>query len=120
MCQPTLSHMNRKGFILLEAMATCALMMLTWYFITQCAVQAITLEAHVESRSKALIAAHTTIEKLRAGLYPLKNQTVTENGMQIVVSCNQKLYAELLYIVMVKVIVDAQELVCLKTALLKT
>ena len=106
--------------MLLEAMATCALVMLTWYAITQCAVQALALEKQSEKKAVALIAATTTIEKLRAGVYPLQNRTITQDALQIVVSCEQKLYTELLYIVMVKVLADAQELVCLKTAVLKT
>ncbi|MBY0110156.1 MAG: hypothetical protein K2X90_03540 [Candidatus Babeliaceae bacterium] len=108
-----------KGFVLLEAMATCALVMFTWYVITQCAVQAIALEAQVEKKAKALIAANSTIEKLKSGLLLLKNQTITDNGMEIVVSCEQKLYAELLQIVMVKVFIDGLESVCLKTAILQ-
>jgi hypothetical protein len=112
--------MNRKGFILLEGMVTCALVMLTWYVITQCAVQAITLQRQVEKKAMALVAASTTLEKLKAGVYPLKNQTVTEHTMQIQVTCEKKLYAELLYSAVVKVFIDTQELVCLKTALLKT
>jgi len=111
--------MNRKGFILLEAMATCALVMLTWYFITQCSVQAIALEQQVEKRAVALIAASSGIEKLRAGVYPLKNQTITENGMQIIISCEQKIFTELLQVINVKVLKDAQELIWLKTAVLK-
>ncbi len=113
-------RLEQEGFVLLEAIATCALVMLTWYFITQCAVQAIMLEHQVEKRATALGTACSVIEKLRAGVYSLKNQTITENGMQIIVSCEQKLYAEFLHVVMVKVLSDAQELVCLKTAILKT
>lgn len=108
-----------EGFVLLEAMAACALVMLTWYFITQCAVQAMVLETQVEKKTNALIAANTTIEKLRIGRYSLKNQTITQDNVQIVVSCEQKLYSEMLQVIKVKVLVDDQELICLKTAILK-
>lgn len=109
----------RSGFIMLEAIATCALVMLTWYVITQCAVQAAALERQVEGRVTALVAASTTLEKLRAGVYPLKNQTVTENGLPVIVSCQQKLYAGVLYVVEVTATSGDHETVRIKTAMVK-
>ncbi len=111
--------MSRNGFVLLEAIATCALVMLTWHVITQCAVQAIVLEQQVEKKANALIAASSAIEKLRAGVYPLKNQTITENSVQIIVSCEQKYLTEMLQVISVKVVQDTQELLCVKTAVLQ-
>lgn len=110
---------KHKGFILLEAMVSCALVMLTWYAITLCAVQAIALKVQVENKGKALIAASTCIEKLRAGVYPLKNQTIIENGFKVIVACEQKFYGDYLKVFTVKLIQDESEYISLKTAVLE-
>ncbi len=108
-----------KGFVLLEAVATCALVMITWHLITHCAVQALVLEKEVEKKANALIAATSIIEKLKAGILPLKSHIVTQQGMQIHITCEQELFAQLLQVIMVKVLIGNRELICLKTALLQ-
>lgn len=69
---------RKTGFMLLECLVTCFIVMLTWFYITNCAVQALTIEQQIESKIAAFIAASTTLEKLRAGVYPLKTQTITQ------------------------------------------
>lgn len=108
-----------SGFILIESILACAFIMLAWYLITQCAVQAIILEQQIEQKIMALVVASTTIEKLRSGLYLLKDQTVKERGMLIVIKCGKALLHNLLYPITLTVLYDTQELLCIKTAVLQ-
>ncbi len=107
-----------SGFILIESVLTCALIMLAWYLITQCAVQALTLEQRIEQKIGALVLASTTIEKLRSGIHPLKDQTIKEHDMLIVITFGKTLCHNLLYCFTLTVLNETQELLCIKTTML--
>lgn len=110
---------KKNGFMLIESLVTCAIIMVTWYAIIQCAVQAIALEQQIERKIAGISCASTIIEKLRSGAYPLKNNVIILNGLHATITCTKKLCAELLFLVTVTVTHDTQELVCINTAILK-
>lgn len=106
--------------MLLESVVTCAIVMITWYLLVQCAVQAIVLEQQIEQKIQGLSLASTTIEKLRSGAYQLKDQVITQDALTVTVACTQKLCAGLLYNVTITVTQNTQEVLCIQTALLRS
>lgn len=107
----------RDGFVVWEALVTCALVLLAWYMIMQCAVQGIRVEQDTQKRAQALVLASSTIERLRAGKLALKNQSFTQDMVQVVVVC-QKSWSGRVWSVTVKVMAESEEVVCLKTVVL--
>ena len=99
--------MQRNGFMLLEALLMCALLLMTWFVVTQGAVQAIVQEQRIQLRARALIIAQDTLEHLRTRLLSCKNQTFTRDTMQVAITCQKLVAPEGLCKVWVKVL-DAQ------------
>ncbi len=109
----------RKGFILLESLVTCSIVLITWYLITHCAVQAIVLEQRIEQKIKALALASVIIEKIRSGAYAPRDFTLDQEGMQVAVTCMQEFMHGLLHIMHIEIHESNRELLCLKIAVLK-
>ncbi len=110
---------KKGGFILVESLITSLLLMLVWYTVVLCAVQAIIIERDIEQKMEALLLARTSLEKLRAGVYPLQEKIMHENGFQIVIEEVHQAFHHMLFYVTLKIMRDSGELLCVKTAILK-